>query len=337
MPFQRLDAAPDPKAPQLVATLGPASLNQARTLAEAGATALRLNASHLSPAALVGAVERVRRELPGAPVVVDLQGAKMRLGEVRERAVHAGDRVRFVLPPASASVAPLPGAVPLPHPELFAAVHPGDTLSNDDDRLTFRIAAIEPGELTATCLAGGRLRPRTGVNLIEHPVTLEDLTPPDAARVHALRAFHGPDLAFAFSFMTDGREAAWLRQRAPGSPVVGKVERREAVAGLKAVTAAVDAVWVCRGDLGAQLGPAALARFVAGYTPAGGGRPVLMAGQVLEQLTHHAVPTRSEVCHVHDLLARGYAGIVLSDETAIGDDPVRAVTEAAALLRALTA
>jgi pyruvate kinase len=63
--------------------------------------------------------------------------------------------------------------------------------------------------------------------------------------------------------------------------------------------------------------------------------PTLIAGQVLEHLTHHADPTRSEVCHLHDLLQRGYAGIVLSDETAIGCDPLRATQTASDLIRDL--
>jgi len=50
-----------------------------------------------------------------------------------------------------------------------------------------------------------------------------------------------------------------------------------------------------------------------------------MAGQVMEHLTLHEEPTRTEVCHLFDLAARGYAGFVLSDETAIGRDPVHAV------------
>jgi pyruvate kinase len=59
-----------------------------------------------------------------------------------------------------------------------------------------------------------------------------------------------------------------------------------------------------------------------------------MAGQVMEHLTSHADPTRSEVCHLYDLARRGYAGFVLSDETAIGADPMRAVTTLRALLDA---
>ena len=80
-----------------------------------------------------------------------------------------------------------------------------------------------------------------------------------------------------------------------------------------------------------------LARFVAAVEPLHVPVPVLMAGQVLEHLTGHPEPTRSEVCHLFDLVARGYAGIVLSDETAVGRDPVHAVSTAAGLLAAFRA
>ena len=42
-------------------------------------------------------------------------------------------------------------------------------------------------------------------------------------------------------------------------------------------------------------------------------------------MTGHAALTRSEVCHLVDLHRRGYSGFVLSDETAIGLDPVGVV------------
>ncbi|HEY3358644.1 MAG TPA: pyruvate kinase [Polyangia bacterium] len=327
MAFVSLDA-PRAGAFQLVATLGPASLDCAPALAAAGATSFRLNASHLSPAAAAAAVAQVRQALPDAPLVVDLQGAKMRLGVLPERPVRAGDTVRFAAVPG-------PGAVPLPHPELFAAVRPGETLSCDDDRLRFRVRAVAGEELEAVALTDGPLRPRKGVNVVEHPVELEDLSPSDRGFLDALEGV--PGLAFAYSFMQDGAEAAWLRRRAPGAPVVGKIERAEAVTHLAAIDARVDVVWICRGDLGAQLGMAALGRLVGGLDPRALRRPALMAGQVLEHLTTHPEPTRSEVCHLHDLVARGYAGLVLSDETAIGRDPAAAVARAAELWQAFRA
>jgi pyruvate kinase len=310
----------------IVATLGPASFGLARELARAGATALRLNASHLSPQDLARRAAQARQDAPDLPLVVDLQGAKMRVGDLAEREVPAGTRVRFAVEPASA------GDLPLPHPELFAVAGVGETIGLDDGRLRFRVRERGRGWLEAEALVAGVLRPRKGVNLLEHPVRLSGLTPADAERLDAVRSL--PGVQAAWSFAVDGREAEWVRARRPETPVVAKIERREAVSALCEIAGRVDAVWVCRGDLGEQIGPAALGAFVASLEPARLPCPVLMAGQVLEHLTAHREPTRSELCHLHDLVARGYAGIVLSDETAIGLHPVHAVEQTAALVRA---
>jgi pyruvate kinase len=310
----------------IVVTLGPASFGLTRELARAGATALRLNASHLPPDDLAQRAAQARRAAPDLPLVVDLQGAKMRVGELAEREVDAGTRVRFSVEPAPA------GAVPVPHPELFAAAEVGDTVGVDDGRLRFRVRDGGQGWLEAEALVAGVLRPRKGVNLLEHPVRLSGITPADAARLDAVPSLAGVQVAWSFTF--DGREAEWVRARRPATPVIAKVERREAVAAIAEIASRVDAVWVCRGDLGEQLGPAALGSFVGSLAPARLACPVLMAGQVLEHLTTHREPTRSELCHLHDLVTRGYAGIVLSDETAIGLDPVHAVEQAAELVRA---
>ncbi|RPJ73496.1 MAG: hypothetical protein EHM24_07855 [Acidobacteria bacterium] len=316
------DRVPAPR--QLVATLGPASYTLARDIAAAGATAFRLNASHLPPTELDRALSALCARCPESPVVVDLQGAKMRLGQFEPRAVAPRELLRFALQDGD--------SISLPHPEVFEQTRSGDTLSVDDARLRFEVVEVGAGWLTAVAAAAGTLLPRKGVNIEPHPVALGRLTAADAEAC-AVAARHGVR-AFAFSFMSTGDEASWLRDRVPGCTVIGKIERVEAAERLATVASAVDGVWICRGDLGAQLGPARLAHFVAGVEPRRLPGPVLMAGQVLEHLTAHAEPTRSEVCHLHDLVARGYAGIVLSDETAIGADPVRAVTTAAALLGA---
>jgi pyruvate kinase len=315
--------APDARAGQIVVTVGPASLALGKELGDAGATAFRLNASHMSPAALGAAASTLWAAAPGCPIVVDLQGAKMRLGDFAAREVRAGEIVVCVR--AAAGV-----GLPVPHFELFQSAHPGDTLSVDDGRVRLRVVEAGPGSITAECLCDGVLRPRKGVNVVEHPVDLRDLSAADAAHIAAIAQY---GVAFAFSFMKDGAEADWIRRRAPGCPVIGKVERAEACQSLGSIARAVDAIWICRGDLGAQIGAGALARLVAGHRPRELRVPVLMAGQVLQNLAHGAEATRSEVCHLFDLLGRGYAGVVLSDETAIGDDPVRATAAAAALMR----
>jgi pyruvate kinase len=309
-----------------VVTLGPSSMTAISALADAGATAFRLNASHLDQAALGDALARLRKACPEAPVVVDLQGAKMRVGCPCPRDVAAGDTL--------ALTEGFGGDVQIAHPEFFGQLSSGNTVSVDDGRLRLVVEAVTPGAARVRALNAGRLLDRKGINVEEHPVRLGGLTARDrdACRV---AADHGVSV-FAWSFMVDGFEARWVRHAVPGCRVVGKIERREAADRVADVARRVDAIWVCRGDLGAQLGLAGLARFVGGFVPAAP-VPVLMAGQVLEHLTEHAEPTRSEVCHLHDLLARGYAGCVLSDETAVGRDPVHATRVAASLLAALRA
>ena len=74
-------------------TVGPASFGRGGELARAGATAFRLNGSHLSPGELARAATELRSAAPGCPLIIDLQGAKMRLGASPPREVKAGERV----------------------------------------------------------------------------------------------------------------------------------------------------------------------------------------------------------------------------------------------------
>ena len=80
------------------------------------------------------------------------------------------------------------------------------------------------------------------------------------------------------------------------------------------------------GDLGAEVGLARLPALQRRLLDATLGRTtVFVAGQVLHHMTVSPRPTRSEVCHVGDLVERGVAGFVLSDETATGPHGPEAV------------
>jgi len=271
----------------------------------------------------VQAATRTIRGETNCPVILDLQGAKMRLGQFPDRPVEPSEVVVFA--PAQE------GAIPLSHPEIYAQAQPGETISVDDDRLRFTVLAASSRTqlIEARVLSRGSVKPRKGINLVEHPVVLSDLSAYD--QLLCQLGADIPNLAFAVSFVSHGDELEWVRRRAPGHRVIAKIERREATGSIETIASRADEVWICRGDLGAQLGVARMASWVAGFDPRRQPRPVLMAGQVLEHLTDHSTPTRSEVCHLHDIVARGYSGIVLSDETAIGSDPELAVRVAAEL------
>jgi pyruvate kinase len=310
---------------RLVATLGPSSFDSAEALVEAGATEFRLNASHLTPLQVRDHLLRLREVLPMTRCVVDLQGKKMRIGSIEPRQLELGDRLAFSNDPDDTH------SIFVPHPELFEQIALTERITLDDNRIELELIERTPRGFVGMVRRAGILRARKGINRQHHPIELHDLAERDLETIAV--CLDQSAVAFAVSFASDGAEAAWVRKRAPHCPVVLKVERREALDNLSALADETDELWICRGDLGAQLGLTGMARAVASVEPRNHSCPILMAGQVLQHLCEHDTPTRSEVCHLHELLERGYAGIVLSDETAVGRAPVAAVRWAARLMR----
>ena len=139
-------------------------------------------------------------------------------------------------------------------------------------------------------------------------------------------------MRYAVSYVKDaGRCESYRGLVGREAPMAAKLERPSALAGAPASRRRCDELWLCRGDLGAEMGLQAMAEAVHRFSSGLGAlpRPVLLAGQVLEHMTAHPTPTRSEVCHLYDALERGFAGVVLSDETATGRYPAESVRAAA--------
>ena len=305
-----------------ILTLGPASSSEAvlACLLEA-AGGFRLNASHLSPEDL----ERWLETLAGlfaaqgrvVPVYVDLQGAKVRIGAY-PACQQLPDRVLLV---REAEGAPA-GAIPVPHDSFFEAVREGDTLTLNDARVWLRVLALRPGACEAEVVRNGPLSSRKGLNRPVRPLPCPALSQADRRAVEVSLGY--PFTRFAFSFVHDGSEADLLRPLAGGRAVAAKIEFPEAMAHLEGIAARFDELWLCRGDLGAQAGLAALGPLQEAFARRipGLGKPCYLAGQVLEYMTHFPLPTRAEVVGLYQAERDGFSGIVLSDETAVGRNPL---------------
>jgi pyruvate kinase len=281
----------------------------------------RLNASHLDDDSLERWLNRLEQifEARGEtrPVVVDLQGAKMRVGEMAP-ADRLPDELTLVCAPGPETAA---GAIPVPHPELFEAVRPGERLTLNDARVELEVTAHGGHRLGARVVRNGPLSAHKGINRPDHPIPYRRLRDRDRAVVR--RATRRPFCQLAFSFVLDGSEVPLLRAET-NAHLVAKLERPEALPHVSAIAHAFDEIWFCRGDLGAQAGLSALGPLQRRFAAAVGDLPVpaLLAGQVLEHMSSCPEPTRTEVVHLYDAACSGWAGIVLSDETANGRDPV---------------
>jgi len=321
---------------QIVATLGPTSATEAtwRRMLAAGVTGFRLNTSHLSLPQLEAWVERLGAFLatqdPPPPLVLDLQGSKWRLGHFSACDLSPGQSVALV----HAASTDQPHRLPVPHPDFFRAapLSSGEIVLNDA-KLRLRIESHGAETIHARVIQGGAIVSRKGITYTASSYRQESLGEIDRAVLAC--AQHFPDIQYALSYVKDAQEMAGYRAQIDRTVrVIAKLERPSAMKDVERIADVADTLWLCRGDLGAELGAKAMAEAVYGLSA--GVRalpvPVLLAGQVFEHMTEHPTPTRSEVCAVYDALMKGYHGVVLSDETAIGRDPVESC-RAAALFR----
>jgi pyruvate kinase len=314
---------------EVVATLGPATPGaaSARELLRAGATALRLNTSHISRPELERWLEGLRPLAGDARLYLDLQGSKWRVGRFPAAPLAEKARVELFLGAEAGAT----GAVPVPHEDFFRAAAASDgRVLLDDARIELRLETVGGDRAVATVERAGTLQPRKGITLPSTPFRREGLTDPDSAVVALGGAL--PGIRYAVSYVKDAPEMTGYREViGRGCFVAAKIERASAVADVAAIARVSDEIWICRGDLGAEMGLAAMAEAVHDLSGAVGSlrAPALLAGQVLEHMTRHPAPTRAEVCHLYDALARGFAGVVLSDETAVGEHPVDSVRTAA--------
>ncbi len=317
---------------RVVATLGPSSASPAAAAAlrDAGADGVRLNGSHLDAEGLRRLLATaVEGGFDGARITLDLQGGKTRIrGLDGPEELREGREVLLVSWPPSGRGSPIP-VLPVDRPEFLEALEPGDTIRVDDGRVALHVVEACGTEARARSLGNARVSDRKGVVLVNREVVLAPrLLDADRSLIEVALAHGVGTLAVSYAavpgILRATREATGGATTAP--LLVAKLEQPQALERIEEILAASDALWLCRGDLGAEVGLARLPALQRRLLDATLGRAtVLVAGQVLHHLTVSPRPTRSEACHVADLVERGVAGFVLSDETAIGPHGPEAV------------
>ncbi len=314
-----------PRRAKILATVGPASRSpdMLRQLFLAGADTFRLNFSHGSHddhRQAYDAIRAIEAEF-AQPIGIlqDLQGPKIRLGQLPggPRDVLAGETLTLTLGA---------GDIPLPHPEIFAAIRPGHQLLVDDGRIRLEAVAHDATTITARVVAGGRLLDRKGVNLPDTVVDLPALTEKD----HADLAFGlslGVDWV-ALSFVQRAEDLTQARALIQGrAGLVAKIEKPSALIGLTQIVEQADAVMIARGDLGVEIPPEdvpgrqkEIIRLCRQLD-----RPVIVATQMLESMITTPTPTRAEASDVATAIYDGADAVMLSAETASGQFPAEAV------------
>jgi pyruvate kinase len=261
------------------------------------------------------------------PIVLDLQGSKWRLGRFHTFTLVKDQRITLQLADASDDQSVLP----IPHADFFQAADQTATdIVLNDAKTRLAIESVRSETILCRVLLGGEISAHKGIALPGTSFRRESLQPKDRFIVQSCSS--SPTIRFAMSYVKDSVEmASYRKQLGADRYLIAKLERQSALDDSQAMAAQSDEMWLCRGDLGAELGMKAMAQAVYEFhhRVRDAAIPIYMAGQVLEHMTDHPQPTRSEICHLYEVLQKGYSGLVLSDETAIGRYPLAACRTAA--------
>ncbi|MFN6942000.1 MAG: pyruvate kinase, partial [Parvibaculum sp.] len=173
---------------KIIATLGPASdtPEMIRKLFDAGADVFRLNMSHLDHKGLKRVHTMVREveksvERP-IGILVDLQGPKLRIGEMKDGTVlKEGSRFRLDTSKKAGDAS----RAFLPHPAIFDAVSAGQSLLLDDGKIRLLVKGKGRDHIDTEVTVGGKLTSRKGVSLPDTVLPLAALTEKDRGDLDA--------------------------------------------------------------------------------------------------------------------------------------------------------
>jgi len=300
---------------------------------KAGMNVARLNFSHGSREEHAENIAMIREisERLGAPVAIlqDLAGPKIRIGTFAEEKVKLEPGADFVL--TSRDVPGNESEVSVTYRKLPREVKEGDTLLLADGSVELLIKQVDKdrGDIHCEVVVGGELSARKGINLPSGSISAPIMTEKDESDL-AFGIDQGVDYV-ALSFVRNVRDVEDARStmnKLNGDiPLIAKIEKHEAISNIDAIISAVDGIMVARGDLGVEIPlfqvPQVQKMLI--HKAADARIPVITATQMLRSMVENPRPTRAEVTDVANAILDGSDAVMLSEETAIGMYPVKAV------------
>ncbi|NNF95895.1 MAG: pyruvate kinase, partial [Halobacteria archaeon] len=287
---------------KIIATLGPATDDPKvmDRIIEAGVDVVRINFSHGSHEEHKERAEKVRNRARAhgrqVGVLCDLQGPKIRIERFKDGKVSLTEGDTFILDTELDPKAGTNERVGMAYKALPEDVSRGDTLLLDDGRIVLWVDSVEGSEVHCRVVVGGELSDRKGLNRQGGGLTAPALTQKDREDIKAAAEIQADYLAVSFPRTADDiEEARRLLQEAGGyADIVAKIERADALDNAEALIEASDAIMIARGDLGVEIGDAALPpvqkRLIRQARSLN--RVVITATQMMESMIYSHIPTR---------------------------------------------
>lgn len=327
---------------KIVATMGPATADKKVLAAmfDAGLDICRINFSHGNYDAVKENVNLIRSinksEHRHVGILGDLQGPKLRIGEVESNSVNLieGETITITTQECVGTRERLY----ITYKQFPQDVKVGEMVLIDDGKIHLQVLQTNGrDDVTCKIISGGILSSKKGVNLPNTSISLPCLTVKDLRDLDfALE--HDFDWV-ALSFVRNVTDIVELKEiihsKGKKTRVIAKIEKPEAVREIDKILEVTDGVMVARGDLGVELPmeevPLLQKMIVTKCINAG--KPVIIATQMMESMITSYTPTRAEVNDVANAVLDGADAVMLSAETSVGKYPVKVIEYMSRIIR----
>ncbi|HOJ93579.1 MAG TPA: pyruvate kinase, partial [Dictyoglomaceae bacterium] len=318
---------------KIVCTIGPVSESEdmLKNLIIAGMDAARLNFSHgdyNEHGEKIKLIRKFSEELDKPIAIIqDLQGPKIRVGEVENNKIYLKDGEEIALTPKE--TLGNEKLLFINYPYLLENINVGERILIDDGAIELKVIDKKDDKLICGIIHGGCLSNHKGVNFPDSTLKVSPLTEKDKKDV--LFGIEKKIDFIALSFIQRASDVLELKEFLElydaRIPVIAKIEKREAVNNFNEILEVADGIMVARGDLAVEMSneevPLIQKRIIKETRIAG--KPVITATQMLISMVDNPTPTRAEVSDVANAILDGTDAVMLSNETAAGKYPIESV------------
>jgi len=323
------------KKTKIVATLGPATSSEdiIEKMILGGVNVFRVNFSHADYNNVSDRIKMIRevdaKLNTNTAIMGDLQGPKLRIGEIKEGSfLKSGDSVMFS---TEKSFIGNSKKAYMNYKNFPKDVSKGERILLDDGKLIFEVISTnKKNEVEAKVIQGGDFKSKKGVNLPNTNISLPALTEKD---IQDAEFMFTQDIDWiALSFVRFSQDIIDLKNLMAKHidikiPIIAKIEKPEAIENIDKIIAYSDGLMVARGDLGveipAQEVPLIQKRLVRLAKKSR--IPIIIATQMMETMIESLTPTRAEVNDVANSVMDGADAVMLSGETSVGKYPVEVI------------
>lgn len=332
------------KKTKILATVGPASdsVEVLENLIKAGVNVFRLNFSHGSHDYHKNILDNIRiaekNSNTRVGVLQDICGPKIRVGILKDDFyLESGDKLFFV---RENIIGEQTGdhryQLTINQPEILDMLQTGEQIYLCDGNIKAEV--INNGkEIETVVKSDGKLSSNKGVNFPNTVINIDVITKKDEKDL-LWGAKNGVDFV-AISFVQNAKDILHarelLKEYNSDSQIIAKIEKFDAVENIDEILEASDGVMVARGDLGIEVPyykvPSIQKRIIRKANAAS--KPVITATQMLLSMAENEMATRAEISDVANAVLDGTDAVMLSEESAIGTNPVNVVKVMANTIR----